>query len=167
MADVFRRHSRPWSQKLFNKGPEAPVENKTLFQAFEWHVPQDGQHWKRLRRVLPDLKEIGIDNVWLPPGCKGGTGAYGNGYDLYDLYDLGEFDQKGSRQTKFGPKEDLLALAATAKELGVGLYWDAVLNHRSGADRTERVKVVQVHRNGKQLSRSRFPRAGYFLKQAH
>lgn len=47
-------------------------ENATLLQAFEWNVPADGKHWKRLTAVLPSLKSIGITNMWIPPACKGG-----------------------------------------------------------------------------------------------
>ncbi|KAF2123450.1 glycoside hydrolase family 13 protein [Dothidotthia symphoricarpi CBS 119687] len=118
-------------------------ENTTLFQGFEWNVPADNKHWKRLIAQVPKLKAIGIDNIWLPPGCKAAS-PEGNGYDIYDLYDLGEFDQKGQRTTKWGPKEDLLELAKIAKENGIGLYWDAVLNHKAGADNTEKCRVVEV-----------------------
>lgn len=72
----------------------------------------------------------------------------GNGYDIYDLYDLGEFDQKGSTRTKWGTKEELLALSKKGEELGIGLYWDAVLNHKAAADKKEKVKVVEVNSNG-------------------
>lgn len=44
----------------------------------------------RLERALPDLKAIGIDTIWIPPGCKAGT-SDSNGYDIYDLYDLTVF----------------------------------------------------------------------------
>ena len=71
----------------------ATPENATMMQAFEWYVPADHQHWKRLTRALPQLKAWGIDNLWIPPGCKAGS-SQSNGYDIYDLYDLGEFDQK-------------------------------------------------------------------------
>ncbi|KAK5129593.1 hypothetical protein LTR04_005039, partial [Oleoguttula sp. CCFEE 6159] len=89
---------------------------------------------------------MGIDNLWLPPGCKAGY-LYGNGYDIYDLYDLGEFDQKGSVSTKWGTKEELLELGRRAEDAGIGLYWDAVLNHRAGADATERCAAVEVDQN--------------------
>ncbi len=95
---------------------------------------------------MPKLKAIGISNIWLPPGCKG-SNPKGVGYDIYDLYDLGEFDQKGSRGTKWGTKEELMELSKVAKEHGVGLYWDAVLNHKAGADRTEKCQVVEVDEN--------------------
>lgn len=110
-------------------------------------MPADGKHWKRLLEALPKLKAIGIDNIWLPPGCKASS-SNGNGYDIYDLYDLGEFNQKGSRATKWGTKEELVELTKLAKELGVGLYWDAVLNHKAAADNTEKCRVVEVDPNG-------------------
>lgn len=121
--------------------------NFTLFQAFEWNVPADRLHWQRLNRILPQLKAIGIDNLWLPPACKGNN-FKGNGYDIYDLYDLGEFDQKGSRSTKWGSKEDLKTLVDKARSVGIGVYFDAVLNHRCGGDATERITVVQVDDRG-------------------
>ncbi|KAK5004112.1 hypothetical protein LTR28_009332, partial [Elasticomyces elasticus] len=80
--------------------PEATPENATLLQGFEWNVPADGKHYQRLCGAIPGLKAIGINNIWLPPGCKASS-PEGNGYDVYDLYDLGEFDQKGSRATKW------------------------------------------------------------------
>lgn len=54
--------------------------------------------------------------------------------------------------TKFGTKEDLLVLSRKARELGVGLLFDAVLNHKAGADHKERCKVVEVDENGSYLS---------------
>ncbi|KAK3387298.1 glucan 1,4-alpha-maltohexaosidase [Podospora didyma] len=125
---------------------EPTPENYTMMQAFEWYVPADQRHWVRLERHLRQLKQWGIDNMWLPPGCKGSS-KEGNGYDIYDLYDLGEFNQKGSVATKWGTKEDLLRLSRTAEENGVGLYWDAVLNHKFAADHREKCKAVEVDPN--------------------
>lgn len=124
-------------------------ENYCLFQGFEWNVPDDQKHWIRLQNVLPDLKRVGIENVWLPPACKGSGGSKANGYDVYDLYDVGEFEQKGSKSTKWGPREDLDALANKAQELGVGLYFDAVLNHKAGADNKEKCRVIEVDQESK------------------
>lgn len=95
-----------------------------MLQAFEWYVPDDHKHWQRLHDQVSQLKATGIDNMWIPPGCKASSPS-GNGYDVYDLYDLGEFDQKGSKGTKWGTKDELVALSNKAKEVGVGLYWDA------------------------------------------
>ena len=118
-----------------------------MMQAFEWYVPADQRHWQRLRDALAGLKATGVDNVWIPPGCKASS-QQGNGYDIYDLYDLGEFDQKGGVSTKWGSKADLLQLVEKAEEVGIGLIWDAVLNQKAGADRTEACQVVEVDPNG-------------------
>lgn len=122
---------------------EEDSDNITMFEGFEWYVPSDHRHWQRLRKALPDLKRIGIDNIWLPPGCKAGY-SKSNGYDIYDLYDLGEFEQKGNRATKWGTKEELSDLLDTAKSNGVGVYWDTVLNHKAAADYTETCQAVKV-----------------------
>jgi alpha-amylase len=37
-----------------------------------------------------------------------------------------------------------MELSKIAKEHGVGLYWDAVLNHKAGADKTEKCRAVEV-----------------------
>lgn len=118
-------------------------ENVTMLQGFEWYVPADQKHWKRLEKQIPQLKRWGIDNLWIPPGCKASS-PEANGYDIYDLYDLGEFDQKGSVATKWGTKEELVQMAETANKHSVGLYWDAVLNHRFAADRKEKCHAHEV-----------------------
>ncbi|KAJ5810610.1 uncharacterized protein N7503_002828 [Penicillium pulvis] len=68
----------------------------------------------------------------------------GNGYDIYDLFDLGEFDQKGSISTKWGSKKELVEFVREARELGIGIIWDAVLNHKAGADFPEQFEAVEV-----------------------
>jgi alpha-amylase len=131
-------------------------ENCTMLQAFEWYVPDDHKHWERLRNAVHGLKAIGVDNMWIPPGCKASSKS-GNGYDIYDLYDLGEFDQKGSVETKWGTKEELMRLVHEAKKAGVGIYWDAVLNHKAAADHKERCRVVEVDPNGQPEAALRAP----------
>jgi alpha-amylase len=130
------------------KKPSRTPENQVLLEAFEWNLISDHKHWARLRRALPSLKAIGVTNLWLPPGSKG-KDAESNGYDIYDAYDLGEFEQKGTVPTKWGSKADLDELAADSKNLGMGLIWDAIHNHRAFGDTTETVKVVEVNPRGK------------------
>jgi hypothetical protein len=85
-------NSHPWFSSrnhiLTNVDQKPTPQNSTLLQAFEWNVPADGKHWKRLLGQLEALKHIGVSNIWLPPGCKGSS-PEGNGYDIYDLWDLG------------------------------------------------------------------------------
>ncbi|KIL49457.1 alpha-amylase [Jeotgalibacillus soli] len=117
--------------------------NHTMMQFFEWHVKADGDHWKRLRDAAPELKERGIDSVWLPPVTKGQSGD-DNGYGVYDLYDLGEFDQKGTIRTKYGTKDELLEAIKACHNVGINIFIDVVMNHKAGADETEVFQVVEV-----------------------
>jgi alpha-amylase len=128
--------------------PSVPCHhNKTLLQGFEWYCPSDGQHWHRLATSLERFKSLGITCIWLPPACKAGWQG-SNGYDVYDLYDLGEFDQKDSVRTKWGDKDALVKLAELARHHGIGLYFDAVLNHKCAADYTEQCQAVVVSQKG-------------------
>nr|AOC97452.1 alpha-amylase [Flammulina velutipes] len=121
-------------------------QNYTMLQAFEWYTEGNGAHWKKLTSKTDELADIGVTAMWLPPPTKA-SAPESVGYDIYDLYDLGEFDQKGGRPTKYGTKDELLALTKIAKEKGIVSYIDAVLNHRFGADRTEKFGVKEVDNN--------------------
>ncbi|KAI5252597.1 glucan 1,4-alpha-maltohexaosidase precursor [Aureobasidium subglaciale] len=127
-------------------------QNQTLLQTFEWHTP--GGHWTRLTRTVPLLSDLGITSLWLPPGCKANE-PHGNGYDCYDLWDLGEFDQKYTRATKWGSREELDGLIAKAKSMGVLIIWDAVLNHKTAGDAKEECWAVEVdNKDGIQAHRN-------------
>ena len=115
--------------------------NHTMMQFFEWHVPADQKHWKRLKERASELNEAGITALWLPPVTKGQSDE-DTGYGVYDLYDLGEFDQKGTVATKYGTKQELLEATKHAQELGMQIYMDVVLNHKAGADATEKFDVL-------------------------
>ena len=121
------------------------MQNPTLFQFFHWYYPDGGQLWPEVAEKAAWLAETGITAAWLPPAYKGDSGGYSVGYDTYDLFDLGEFDQKGSRATKYGDKEGLLAAIDALKSNGMGVILDVVLNHKMGADEKERVQVNRVN----------------------
>ncbi|PLR94231.1 alpha-amylase [Bacillus halotolerans] len=120
--------------------------NGTLMQYFEWYLPNDGQHWKRLQEDAGHLSEIGITAVWIPPAYKG-TSQSDNGYGPYDLYDLGEFQQKGTMRTKYGTKPELQSAISSLHSQNIQVYGDVVLNHKAGADATEDVTAVEVNPN--------------------
>ena len=69
------------------------------------------------------------------------------GYDVYDLYDVGEFEQKSTVRTKYGTRSQLAAAIDEAHKQGIRVIADAVLNHKAGADATERFSVVEVDPN--------------------
>jgi alpha-amylase len=111
--------------------------NGVIMQFFHWYNAPDGSLWKEFEEQIVPLKEAGFTAVWLPPAYKGAAGGMDVGYSVYDMYDLGEFDQKGSVRTKYGTRNELLSAAAKAKEAGLQIYWDVVLNHRMGGDEEE------------------------------
>lgn len=116
---------------------------KTIFQFFHWYYPK-GKLWKEVMQQARHLEWIGISDVWLPPPYKSSAGADGIGYDVYDLFDLGEFDQKGSVKTKYGTKKQLINAIKILHKQNLSVMGDIVLNHKNGADETERVNVIRV-----------------------
>lgn len=84
---------------------------------------------------------------WLPPGCKANS-TQGNGYDCYDLWDLGEFDQKFTRSTKWGSREELNDLLRMMHDRGVEGCFDTILNHKTAGDSTEECWAVEVDGSG-------------------
>ncbi|KAI4112310.1 MAG: hypothetical protein LQ338_008325, partial [Usnochroma carphineum] len=121
------------------------LENYTMMEAFGWYVPADQKHWLRLQRAVAGFKATSIDNPWISPGCK----VRARRVRLRHLRPVraGEFDQKGGVSTKWGIKEDLVQLVRSARDVGVEIYWDAVLNQKAGADRAEQCQVVEVDPN--------------------
>jgi alpha-amylase len=110
------------------------MKNGTLLQYFHWYYPADGSLWKKLVADTGYLQSLGISAVWLPPAYKGIHGDQSIGYDTYDLFDLGEFDQKGSVNTKYGSKEAYRQAVEAAQKAGIKVYVDIVVNHKGGAD---------------------------------
>lgn len=120
--------------------------NGILFQSFEWHTSSEGNFYNDLCEKLDELKEIGVTAIWLPPVFKG-TSNFDTGYGAYDIYDLGEFDQKDGIRTKYGTKEELLKVIDEIHKRDMQVHIDAILNHKSGADRAEEFKAVEVDYN--------------------
>lgn len=120
------------------------MQNGTLIQFFDWYCPGNGQHWEHFRGEISRLLSMGITAAWLPPAYKGTKGAHSEGYDVYDLYDLGEFDQKGSVTTKYGTREQYIRAITEARNRGLKVYVDIVMNHMGGAEELERFKVKKV-----------------------
>src|SRR5512133_655870 len=119
-------------------------DNRLMMQYFEWYMKDDGGLWKALKEDASHLKELGIQAVWIPPCCKA-TGTNDVGYGIYDAYDLGEFDQKNSIRTKYGTKQELHEAIDTLHANGILVYADIVINHKAGADETQKFRAVEVN----------------------
>lgn len=114
-----------------------------MLQAFHWYT-QSGNHWVWLKSQLGDYKKAGITALLLPPPCKCTDAKINVGYGIYDLWDLGKFDQKGQKPTKYGTEDELNQLCSKANESQIQVYFDAVFNHKAGADETEKTKAIVV-----------------------
>ncbi|WP_145557961.1 alpha-amylase [Yersinia aldovae] len=121
------------------------MKNPTIIQFFHWYYPDGGKLWHEVSERAEHLSHIGINFVWLPPAYKGASGGYSVGYDTYDLFDLGEFDQKGTKATKYGDKEGLLNAIHHLKKRDIKVLFDVVFNHKMGADEKEQVSVRKVN----------------------
>jgi alpha-amylase len=111
--------------------------NGVMMQFFHWYNPPDGSLWNEAAAKADELAAAGFTGVWLPPAYKGTGGGFDVGYGVYDMYDLGEFEQKGSRRTKYGTRDEYVGAVRALQRAGVQVYADVVLNHRMGGDSTE------------------------------
>ena len=127
-----------------NNGTSNVVNNETMMQYFEMYLPNDGTLWKKVSSEAANLSASGITSLWLPPAYKG-DGSKDAGYSAYDLYDLGEFNQKGTVRTKYGTKDEYLAAINSLHNSNIKAYADIVLDHKSGADTTEKVTATKVN----------------------
>ncbi|ANF22396.1 hypothetical protein A7C91_03825 [Thermococcus piezophilus] len=59
---------------------------------------------------MPEWSQAGIAAIWLPPASKDMSGSYSVDYGPYDHFDLGEYGQKETVETRFGSKQELIAL---------------------------------------------------------
>jgi alpha-amylase len=104
--------------------------DSVVFQAFYWNVPEGGSWYNTIRTNAAELKSAGFTHFWFPPPTKGASGGYSMGYDLYDHYDLGNYNQKGTVETRFGSLSELQAAAAACENV----LLDLVANHMAGAE---------------------------------
>ncbi|WP_295121084.1 alpha-amylase [uncultured Chitinophaga sp.] len=124
--------------------------NGTMMQYFHWYYPAEENLWNTIAERAPKLAEAGINALWFPPAYKGKEGTNSVGYDAYDIYDLGEFDQKGTVRTRFGTREEYEKAIEACHASGIQVYADIVLNHKAGADETERITVRRVNPDNRQ-----------------
>ncbi len=146
-------------------GPSvASGQNDTMMQAFYWDVPVDavnknGTWWDNLRNQSTALKNAGFTGIWVPSPAKGNWGIYDMGYGIFDLYDLGNYNQKGTVETRFGSRAELAQMISTMRTNGIEVYADIVLNHLYASDEQEEPNPAvkqyvfdQAFRNGQQYS---------------
>lgn len=135
---------------------KANAQNDVMLQTFYWDVPVDGQNkkglwWVHLTRKAEDFRSLGITGLWLPAPSKGNWGIYDMGYGVYDHYDLGNYDQRGSVETRFGSRSELENLVHVMQDTAGGrsyieVYADIILNHMyASAENAEPNPIVKQY----------------------
>ncbi len=127
-----------------------------MFQAFEWYLPYDHQHWNRMKKHAKELRQMGMDMVWLPPAYKAieeENPVNRAGYGVYDRYDLGEFTQLTDdyAATKYGTREEYEKCIQELQKYSMQVLCDIVVNHMFGREEKEDVEVIQVQENNRFL----------------
>ncbi len=114
------------------------AQRDAMLQGFYWDVPVDGEArngfwYDSLASKIPQLKQAGFTEIWLPPPSKGNWGIYDMGYGLHDHYDLGSYAQVNTTETRFGSFAELQNLISMAHDTLNGppiqLLADIILNH--------------------------------------
>ena len=100
--------------------------NGIIMQYFEWYMECNQDLWNKVAKNAPELADMGITALWLPPAYKGIGGKEEVGYGVYDVYDLGEFNQKGTIKTKYGSKDEYLNCIQVLNQNGIEAYADIV-----------------------------------------
>lgn len=152
---------------MLSYGTASQAQNDVMLQAFYWDVPVDaannnGHWWDNLYNKANDLKEIGITGIWIPSPAKGNWGIYDMGYGIYDHYDLGNYNQKGSVETRFGSRQELQSMISAMHDTSDGkpkveVYADIILNHMYSSDEDAEINPAvkqyvfdEAYRNGQQ-----------------
>lgn len=130
ISSIYAQTDNTNFQKLLDS-PKSDV----FMQGFYWNSTPGGIWWNNLNDLAPLLASAGFSAVWVPPSSKGAGGAFSMGYDPYDHFDFGDYNQKGSIETRFGSRNELENMISTFHQVGMKVYADAVLRHMMGGER--------------------------------
>ncbi|MEM8565195.1 MAG: alpha-amylase family glycosyl hydrolase [Bacteroidota bacterium] len=113
---------------------QALAQDDVMMQAFYWDVPVDdvnknGTWWDNLKNKSDAMKDAGFTGLWVPAPSKGNFGIWDMGYGVFDHYDLGNYNQKGTTETRFGSRAELESMIAKMHTNGIEIYADIILNH--------------------------------------
>ncbi len=109
-------------------------KSDVFIQGFYWNSTPGGIWYDSLAKLAPRLASAGFGAIWFPSPVKGMAGPYSMGYDPYDHFDLGEYNQKGSIETRFGSKQELINAINIFHRVGMEVWADAVMNHMNGGE---------------------------------
>lgn len=113
---------RDYSKEQAHTSP-AWIRDAVIYELYPRHFSAAG-NFSGVTARLPELKELGVDVVWLMPihpiGEKLRKGSLGSPYAVRDYYGI---------NPEYGAADDLRKLVAEAHRLGLKVILDVVLNH--------------------------------------
>jgi cyclomaltodextrinase len=95
------------------------IDSALIYEVTPYVFVHDGQY-PDITKKLPELKELGVNTIWLQPIYKTKYGE--QGYDIIDYFSL---------RPDLGTEKDLKDLITTAKNLNMHVVFDFVPNHTS------------------------------------
>lgn len=95
------------------------MKEAIIYEITPYNFVKNGT-FKAITEKLPELKELGVNTIWLQPVTK--SSSRGQGYDVVDYFEV---------NPDLGTEEELHELVDHAKKLKLRILFDVVLNHTS------------------------------------
>ncbi len=119
---------------LFCSNISVLAQNDVMMQGFNFNVPVDeanrnGTWWDNLAGKSQELKEAGFTGIWTPPPSKALTGILDTGYSISSHFDLGNYNQRGTVETRYGSRAELENMVRAMHARGIEVYADTILHH--------------------------------------
>jgi alpha-amylase len=127
MGVIYHAHARFFDRKLGKITVPAPIGP---------HMANVPWWYDYIAGKAHELAQAGFTVIMYPPVSKTQSGHWptGDGYGVFDQYDIGWKNQMGSRETRFGDREQLQRSIAVARACGLEVYLDVVMHQQSGAN---------------------------------
>lgn len=101
----------------YGYGLPSKIEDGNILHCFSWPI-------KNIREELPNIAAAGFGSIQISPMQRPDINEGWTWYTIYLPYDYHAFSSPG-----MGSREDLRALCSEAKEYGIKIIVDVVLNH--------------------------------------
>jgi len=112
----------------------ASAQGRVILQYFE-------TDWREIQARMPQIALYGYDILWCPPPTKGAEGLRDVGFSVFDRFDLGDKMARGTVRTRYGTRDELLAMTSAAHSFGLRVVFDVVMNHNANPELIENVGV--------------------------
>ncbi|MCF7740277.1 MAG: T9SS type A sorting domain-containing protein [Candidatus Marinimicrobia bacterium] len=95
------------------------IDSAVIYEITPYSFVMDGR-FPDITNKLPELRELGVNTVWIQPVYRTKWGEHG--YDVTDYFEI---------RKDYGNEKELKILIETAHSLGMRVLFDIILNHTS------------------------------------